>query len=106
MFQRSSRYYQLDDAIYQTPHGQPIVYKRRRLLPQGAAMPQLNVVSADSNNRLDLVASRVLGAAEHFWRICDANNAMNPFTVIADTGGQLRIAPPQFQDITQSITSG
>ena len=34
-------------------------------------------------DRLDLLAFRYLGDATAFWRICDANNAMVPATLMA-----------------------
>lgn len=100
MLSQDSRYYQLEDAIYQGPDGHHIIYKKRRFLPQGSAMPLLTTVNASMSDRLDLVTARTLGASEHFWRVCDANDAMNPFSLIAETRGLLRISPPQFQDKT------
>ena len=48
-------------------------------------------------DRLDLICARTLGDPEHFWRICDANDAMNPFDLTgSDAVGQpLRIPVPQ-----------
>ncbi len=100
MLEPASRYYQLEDAIYEDEHGHHITYKRRRFLPQGQNMPLLMEVSVVDGDRLDLIAARTLGVPEHFWRIADANNAMNPFTLTDEVGSTLRISPPQFQ--TQS----
>ena len=41
------------------------------------------------------VAAQALGDAFQFWRICDANEAMNPFDVVAERAGVLRI-PSEF----------
>jgi hypothetical protein len=49
-------------------------------------------------DRLDLIAARALGDAEHFWQVCDANNAMNPFDLTAEVGSTLRIPLPQFRE--------
>lgn len=98
MFGATSRYYQLEDAIYTDEHGRQIPYKRRRFLPQGQAMPLLTQVTVATGDRLDLITARTLGAAEHFWRICDANNAMNPFALTDEVGRILRVSPPQFQE--------
>ena len=98
MFTNDSRYYQLGEAIYQEQDGHHIVYKQRRFLPQGSSQPLLTTVNAGMDERLDIVAARVLGVPEQFWRLCDANDAMNPFDLIADTHGLLRVSPPQFQD--------
>lgn len=98
MFDPTSRYYPLDDAVYVDAHGHPISYKRRRFLPQGMQMPLLTEVTVMAGDRLDLIAARTLNAPEHFWRICDANNAMNPFALTDQIGNVLRVSPPQFQE--------
>jgi hypothetical protein len=44
--------------------------------------------------RLDQVASRTLGDPQQFWRLCDANDAMNPFTLLQETSGRLVLPSP------------
>ncbi len=60
-------------------------------------MPLLEEVAVQEGERLDQIAARTLGNAEHFWRICDANNAMNPFDLTDEPGRKLRIPVPQFE---------
>jgi len=98
MFEPTSRYYLLENALYSDQHGHHITYKRRRFLPRGEQMPLLTEVSVMPGDRLDLIAARTLRAPDHFWRICDANNAMNPFALTEQVGQVLRVSPPQFQD--------
>jgi hypothetical protein len=98
MFERSSRYYALDNSLYQEKDGHHILYKRRRFLPQGTTQPLLSLAPTKPGDRLDLIAARTIGVADQFWRICDANNAMNPFDLIDENTGSLRIARLQFQD--------
>ena len=99
MFGRSSRYFALDNALYQDQDGgHRILYKQRRFLPQGATLPLLSVVPTQPGDRLDLIAARTIGVADQFWRICDANNAMNPFDLLDENDGTLRIAQLQFQE--------
>ena len=100
MFEHTSRYYPLEEAIYEAADGRRIVYKRRRFLPQGEAMPLLAEVTVGVDDRLDRIAARALGAPEQFWQVCDANNAMHPFDLTAEPGRILRIAIPQFQEVT------
>ena len=100
LFDSTSRYYLLEDAIYVDKHGHRTTYKRRRFLPQGMQMPLLTEVTVTPGDRLDLIAARILRAPNHFWRICDANNAMNPFALTDQAGNVLRVSPPQFQDPT------
>lgn len=96
-YDRTSRYYGVETATYVDDEGRTITHLKRRFLPQGASMPLLLQVTVHSGERLDLIAGRVYGAPEQFWRICDANNAMNPFDLTDEVGSELRVSPPQFQ---------
>ncbi|MBN1323493.1 MAG: hypothetical protein JW986_05765 [Methanotrichaceae archaeon] len=90
MFEKGSRYYEIEQASYIDSDGRRIAYKRRRFLPQGASLPLLQEIAVVEGDRLDLMAGRVLGNAEGFWRICDANDCMNPRD-LARPGDRLRI---------------
>ncbi len=98
MFQESSRYYHVETATLITPDGRHLCYKRRRFLPQGEELPVLVEVIVTQGDRLDLIAARTLGDPEGFWRICDANNAMNPFDLTAEPGRALRVPLPRSED--------
>lgn len=95
MFDHTSRYYPLETAEYITADGRKIAYKRRRFLPQGQTLPLLQEVTVMDGDRLDLITYNTLGDPEQFWQICDANNAMNPDDLTAETGQIVRIAMPQ-----------
>jgi hypothetical protein len=105
MFEPNSRYYSLETATYSAPDGQrryrppggsspPVIaYKRRRFLPHGEDLPLLVEVTVAQSDRLDLITYRTLGDPEAFWRVADANNAMNP-TELEQPGVTLRIPIP------------
>lgn len=95
MFDQTSRYYNLDTGAYVRGDGQSIAYVRRRFLPQGEDLPLLVAVTVVQGDRLDLIAARTLGDPEQFWRICDANNAMDPQDLTARPGASLRVPMPQ-----------
>jgi nucleoid-associated protein YgaU len=95
MFESTSRYYALENATLTTPDGRIIAYKRRRFLPDGKDMQLLVEVTVTEGDRLDLITARTLGDPEQFWRICDANNAMNPLELI-EPGRVVRVPVPQF----------
>ncbi len=95
MFDPTSRYYSIETATYERDDGTTISYVRRRFLPQGDRLPTLVEVTVSDEDRLDLIAARTLGNAEHFWRIADAENAMNPFTLEEEPGRSLRVPIPQ-----------
>lgn len=98
MFEPDSRYYNLETANHTTEEGRKIPYKRRRFLPKGQRLPLLYEVTVRDEDRLDLIASQSLGDPQHFWRVADANNAMNPFDLIGEPGSMLRISVPQPQE--------
>lgn len=95
MFEPTSRYYRIETATYTGPDGEQIAYVRRRFLPQGETQPLLIEVTVTESDRLDLVAARTIGDPEQFWRIADANNAMNPFDLVTEPGTTLRVTTPQ-----------
>lgn len=96
MFEPTSRYAALETARHVTAEGREIAYKRRRFLPQGRPMALLVEVEVVQDERLDLIAARTLGDPEQYWRVCDANDAMNPVDLIAEPGRTLRVPVPQF----------
>jgi hypothetical protein len=95
MFEPSSRYYPLETATYTMRDGREVRYKRRRFLPQGENLPTLVEVTVTDGDRLDLIAARTLANPEQFWRICDAENAMNPPALTEEPGRRLRVPIPQ-----------
>ncbi len=95
MFEHTSRYYSLETASFTTPEDHIIAYKRRRFLPQGADMPLLVEIAVIQGDRLDLITTRTLGDPLQFWRICDANNTMNPVDLTDEPGKVLRVPVPQ-----------
>jgi len=94
----NSRYFTAETAEYVTPEGRKIAYFKRRFLPQGGKQPLLVEVKVKDGDRLDLLAARILGDPEQFWRICDANDAMNPFDLLSEPGRRIRICQPQFEE--------
>ena len=95
MFEHTSRYYGLEVATWTGPDGRTVSYVRRRFLPQGEDLPLLAEVAVAQDERIDLVTYRTLGDPLGFWRVCDANNAMDPQELTAEPGRLLRIPLPQ-----------
>ena len=93
MFEPTSRYYEIENAVATLPDGREIVYKRRRFLPRPAELQPLGAETVSSGDRLDLVAARALGDPEQFWRVCDANGALDPADLI-EPGRRLTIPMP------------
>ena len=97
MFSHTSRYSRIGTATYETPDGYTVTYVRRRFLPQGERLPLLMEVTVTDGDRLDLITSRALGDPEQFWRVADANNAMNPFELTKEAGATVRVPIPQVE---------
>ena len=93
MFSATSRYTNLEIATYQTSDGRTVVYVRRRFVPvfSGTVLVEHQVVERD---RLDNITAHYLGDPEQFWRICDANTAMQPDDLTAEIGRDLNIPSP------------
>jgi hypothetical protein len=94
MFDFTSRYARQELLTYLAPDGREITYARRRFLPAGETLPLLAQVRLAPHERLDLFTFRTLGDPLQYWRIADANNAMNPFD-LEDDGQTLRVPLPQ-----------
>jgi hypothetical protein len=95
MFDSTSRYHALETATLTGPDGHAVAYKRRRLLPRGGDLPLLVEVTVAQGDRIDVVTARALGDPEQFWRVADANDAMNPTELTAEPGRVLRVPVPQ-----------
>jgi hypothetical protein len=95
MFDAGSRYAAVQTTTVRDVDGRVVAYVRRRFLPQGAGLPLLVEVEVAQGDRLDLITARTLGDPEAFWRICDANNALDPAALTAVPGRHLRVPLPQ-----------
>ena len=101
MFDTTSRYASVATASIAVPDGaggsRQVRYVRRRFVPQAEGMPRLAVHTVVQGDRLDTITNQYLGDPKQFWRVCDANTAMNPtdLTTEADLGRSLVIPVPQ-----------
>jgi hypothetical protein len=95
MFDPISRYAQVETVQLTLPDGRTVAYKRRRFLPQGRQLPLLEEVTVVDGDRLDLISDRTLGNALLFWRVCDANDAMQPRQLTEESNQTLRVPMPQ-----------
>lgn len=99
MFDHTSRYYPVPTATLTAPDGTATIYVRRRFLPQGESLPLMTMAAVPPGDRIDLLSNRVYGDPLAFWRICDANNALDPLDMMADAAGnpaqRLRVPLPQ-----------
>ena len=94
MFDPTSRYYGIATGTHISASGHAVTYVRRRVLPRGSDLPLLGEASVTQGERLDLFTARTLGDPLHFWRICDANEALDPLELVTIPGRRLRVPLP------------
>ncbi len=90
MFPVTSRYFSIETAKWVTVDGREIAYLRRRFLPN-APVTVLAEHLVTEAYRLDNVTAQYLGDPEQFWRVADANNAMQPNELTQTVGRRLII---------------
>src|SRR5262245_18767682 len=96
MFDPLSRYSGLPLLTYTDAEGHQHAYVSRRIVPQPGSVAGTGTVTVRVSDRPDLVAARALGDAVLFWRLADANGAMNPLALTETPGSTLRLSAPQF----------
>lgn len=88
MFFKGSRYERVPAKDYAADDGLVIRYKALRLTPATLGLTK-HVV--DEGERLDHIAYAAYRDSERFWRICDANLAIDPKDLTRDPGLVLEI---------------
>ena len=94
MFDERSRYRDLPLVTFTDADGRERRYVTRRFLPQPESLRTLATVTVTDTDRLDLIAHARLGEATAFWRIADANAAMDPDDLLHPAGRRLRVPSP------------
>jgi hypothetical protein len=94
-FGPTSRYYGIPTARLTQANGRTAVYVRRRFLPQTENFAPLQVILVVAGDRLDNVSATYTGDPLQWWRLCDANGAMQPELLVAEPGSKLIIPLPE-----------
>lgn len=95
MLSPASRYYGIPTASFERSSDRTVIYLRRRFLPQPDRFVLIQEHVVALGDRLDNIAAHYLDDAEQFWRIADANSAMNPSDLVEPVGRRLRITLPE-----------
>jgi hypothetical protein len=97
MFDSTSRYFSIltTTITVSDPDGdtRELRYVRRRTIPAAGSMTTLVEHTFVEGERLDLITAKYLGDPTQFWRVCDANNAMQPED-LEETNRAIKIAMP------------
>jgi hypothetical protein len=91
----TSRYFGIEVAQLETASGDLLVYLRRRFVPPAERFELLVEVPIVQGDRLDNLTAKYLGDPEQFWRLCDANNALQPAELTDTVGRRIRITMPE-----------
>lgn len=94
-FGATSRYVAVPTATLDLADGSTVTYLRRRFAPSGDAFTLLHEHPVRQNERLDHITGTYLGDPEQFWRICDANDVMDPLELVAEPGRVVKITLPE-----------
>lgn len=94
-FPPTSRYYGIATAKLEVANNVPLIYLRRRFVPPPVQFFLLQEYTITGGERLDNITNQYLGDPEQFWRLCDANGAMDPNELTDTMGGKIRITLPE-----------
>lgn len=94
-FATTSRYYGLETNSLEMENGETAVYVRRRFIAQPEKFQMLEEHVVNENERLDNITHKYLADPQQFWRVCDANAAMDPNELTDTIGRKLRITLPE-----------
>lgn len=94
-FPANSRYNKTPLASLTMPDGTEVAYVMRRFVPPPENFALLQEYTVTEGERLDHIAAKYLGDPEQFWRLCDANGAVQPNELIEPVGRSVRITLPE-----------
>lgn len=89
-----SRYEGVEVVTDAGPDGERRLYLRRRFIAPPAAFATLREHTVTAGERLDQIAAREQGDSLQYWRICDANAALDPDELLV-LGRRVRITLPE-----------
>lgn len=93
-FPETSRYHATETATLERD-GHTVVYLKRRFVPPPESLAVLGEHTVVQGERLDQIAGRFLGDPEQFWRLADANRALDPEELTEEPGRTLRVTLPE-----------
>jgi hypothetical protein len=95
LFPPTSRYAAIDTAKIDLPNGRTVLYLKRRFVPPPEKFSLMREHVVTEGDRLDNVTAKHIGDPEQFWRLCDANCAMQPDELTEKIGRRLAITLPE-----------
>jgi hypothetical protein len=93
-FTEDSRYDGLPIATLAAPDGHEVRYVTRRFIPPLEQYAVIQHYRVKQGDRVDVVAAALVGGVLLYWRLCDANLALDPDDVTAIAGAFVRVTLP------------
>jgi len=93
-FGPESRYYGLPILSQTAPDGTQMSYVSRRFIPPPESYAVLQRYRVRQGDRVDVIASSILGNPLSYWQICDANLALEPNDITANPGDFIVVTLP------------
>lgn len=94
-FAPNSRYVGMETAEWERTDGLSVLYVKQRFIPSPENFATLQEHRVEENDRLDNISAKYFSDPELYWRLCDANGAMDPSSLTKNTGRRLRITLPE-----------
>lgn len=93
-FSPSSRYFTTPIRMRTDADGEEVLFLARRIIPQSSRYEFAQVVRADRDSRVDVLAAEEIGDPLLYWRVCDANGIAEPAEALEPDGRELGIPLP------------
>lgn len=90
----TSRYNGIATATITLAHGRSVSYLTRRIVPQPDTFGTQQIVTIQDGDRIDRLAAQYLGDPLAYWRLCDANGALQPEELTGTPGSTISIPTP------------
>ena len=94
-FPENSRYHGISVATFEPPGGEPVVYLKRRFVPDAGRFAVTREHTVAEGDRVDNLAAQHLGDPQLYWRLCDANTVMHPEQLTERVGDRVAITLPE-----------
>lgn len=94
-FPENSRYHGVDIATLERPGEEPVVFVKRRVVPQPERYSVIREHVVVEGDRVDNLAAQYLGDPELYWRLCDANAVMHPDELTDTVGDKVIVTLPE-----------
>jgi hypothetical protein len=93
-FGPESRYYGVPLLSLTTPAGSQVSYVARRFIPPPEEFSVLQLYRVQQGDRVDVIASTLLGNPLSYWQLCDANVVLEVDDLVASPGSFIEVTLP------------